>query len=156
MHALDHGESALSSFARGTQLILEDDRAVRRDGQVLEVRVVGRGRPGRQNCRAKDAARVAVEKRDVGRPGENDVPVRQEIEVLDRDPVAGDVDVVEIGAPDLAPRGRIRLGDERPRRDCAGDLRQIAAGEVQFVRLAAVDERDGLIAVEAAPGVDLV
>jgi len=98
---------------------------------MLEARVVDGRRPRRQRVEGEHPPRVLVEDRDAVGPGDEHIAVRQEVEVEveNRDPVARDIGVVEIGAPDLLPRGRVGLGDKRAGRDRTADLRKIAPSE---------------------------
>ncbi len=154
--ALDDRHRALQRAALGSRLVLQDQRAVGRDRQMLVVDVRRRRGAAGQRVVLQDLAAVAVDQHDLVRPGEGDVAVRQDVEVGVADPVARCVQVVEVGAPDLLAGGRVDLGEVGPGHVRVLQRRVLAADDVELARLAVVHVRDARIVVGAAPGVDAV
>jgi hypothetical protein len=97
-----------------------------------------------------------VEQGDLVGPGRHYQSRREDVEVVHPDPVSGHVRVLEVGPPDLPPRGRVHPRDVRTRKDRRMRLRQVAAAQEQLPRLPGAEERDPLVFVLAAPREDLV
>ena len=147
----DHREASLSGLTDGPRLIIQEDRAVWRNGHVLEARVRDGRITRRQGIGRQDHFCIAVQQRDPVGPGDDDVAVGKDVEVQHGDPMAGSVGIVDTCA-NLLAACRVGLGDVRPGRDGAANRGQIAPlGKAP--RRAVVDERCPMKVVLAAPGI---
>ena len=154
--ALDDGHRALKLAAAWPRLVLQDQRAVGRDRQVLVARVDGGRRAGGQRGLLQDQARVTVEQGDLVLPRGHDPAVGQDVEVGIGNPRTRHIAVVEVGAPDLAARGRVGLGDEGPRRNRALGRWRLTPRDEKLAGAAVVDVRRCVVFHGAAPREDLV
>ena len=154
--ALDDGHRALKLAAARPRLVLQEQRAIGRDRQVLVARVDGWRWAGWQRGLPQDKAGIAVEQGDLVLPCGHDPAIGQDVEVGIGNPRTGHIAVVEVGAPDLAARGRVGLGDERPRRHRALGGRRLTARDEKLTGAAVVDVRRRVVLHGAAPREDLV